>query len=191
MSVVFNILQNRVELAYISTQYPDERSATISRNGDSSFPKALKDAFNNFAYEGEGKYHLGVGHILVLVPSETKDAHLSEDNPVAKVMSPHLKGTVFIDNLGKKGIVFGQGGVLSSSAYSVDGVNKYILDAAAAKANWQTYKPGAPISVSDRRSKAESICFEVYHKFFQEYFETNREEISSNIGLKFITGHST
>lgn len=178
MKVVFKNAKEGVEFDSISRRYPDETTETVSRSGDATFPKALKDAFNNFSYEGEGRYHLGVGHILVLVPAETKDEHLSETNPVARVLAPHLRGTVFIDNLGKKGIVFGQGGVLSNSAYSVDGVNKLILKAAADKANWQSYTTAAPISVSDRRSRTEAICFDVYNKFFTQYIDNNKDEIS-------------
>lgn len=177
MQVVFNILPAGVELDFISRRYPDETEATIIRNGDSAFSKALKDAFNNFAYDGEGQYHLGCGHMVTVVPALTKDAHLSESNPIAKVLAPHVKGTVFINNLGKKGIIFGQGGVLSNSAYSINGVNKFILGAAASKANWQNYMPLAPISISDRRSRAEAICFKVYQKYFKEFIDNNRDEI--------------
>ncbi|MCE5293135.1 MAG: hypothetical protein LLF94_00790 [Chlamydiales bacterium] len=152
-------------------------SEVLVEVGDKGFETAMYLARSVFALKGEAEFHLAEGHILPGIAAGEFFKHMT-GSPLYAAMQPHLSQIDFINWIGSKGVIFGQGSVLDVSSLTAKAVAEVIIKAVKDKSRWDTYEPQEPLCDSHYLAKAEKYHFNFLNKFFTWYIKKNRDEIS-------------
>lgn len=174
--------QNSLKLESIAIRFQNEKEETVIEPFDERLPWAIFVARSVFSLEGEAKFHLAEGHILPGLCAQEFFTYIKPENPLFSVLQPHLSQLDFINWLGSKGIIFGSGSVLDTSALTPEGVAKVIIDHVQAKADWVNYRPQEPLAANHYLAKGEAFHFNLLHAFFKGYIAENKEAIVQDWG---------
>lgn len=175
--VIANKNTNALILDSIQITYRDENKATTVTPFDKNFPWAVYVARSTFALKGEAEFHLAEGHILPGVIAKEFFKYMPTENPLYKVLQPHLAQLDFINWLGSKGVIFGSGSVLDLSALTAKSVAEVIIKSVQTKASWKSYKPQEPLADNHYLAKGEALHFKILVAFFNDYIQKNHEKI--------------
>ncbi len=167
-----------LSLDAIYMKFRDE--ADFRKVSDDDMPYAIFMARSIFALKGEAEFHLAEGHILPGIIAQAFFETISPDNPLYKVLQPHLSQLDFINWLGSKGVIFGSGSVLDLSALTPDDVAKVIINSVIQKAAWKEYRIEEPLANNHILAKAEDRFYTVLHQFFSDFIANNHDSITQN-----------
>jgi hypothetical protein len=167
-----------MKLKRISIRYREDEKATVATPTDKNFRWAAYIARSTFALKGEAEVHLGLGHVLPHIVAKPLFKYLSPQNPIFKLVAPHLGQVHNINYLGSKGIIYGEGSVLETSALDSDAVTRVIVNTLHTKANYMAYEPKEPLCDNHHLAKVQKEYFKQLHEYFTKYVEGNKEELT-------------
>lgn len=153
--------------------------AQVSHPGDEKFLEHLY-LFNCSALvRGQAVFHLAMGHLYVeqLAVACYRTLH---NNPLKKLLFPHLDGVMEIDRAGAARI-FGPTGVLGISKLTTEDVDR-LLKYTLGGMDYTNYKTRQPIISSHRFAKAENLFWGVVTKTVDQFFDKNLEGIKAEWG---------
>lgn len=172
--------KNKLRLNRLEITFRGDEEPTVVRPGDKNFQWAGYVTRGTFAMLGELDNHLAAGHVLPGLIARSFFKYLGENNPLFKVLAPHLGQLWNINYFGSQGVIFGKGSVLEGSALTENGVAEEIVKAMGSRADWRSYKPEEPICDRHYRAQAQVKFFEEVKEFFENYVHDHKEEIKEN-----------
>lgn len=108
--------------------------------------RAVYLALSAFITQGEGKRHLGIGHLVTGLFANEFRKCIPKTHPLYNLLDPHFEGVNFINYLGSKGIIFGDKSILELGALTSDSLNQLIIEGMVDGINWATYSPPKPVA---------------------------------------------
>lgn len=166
-----------LHLDSITIKFREDVEETIIKGDDKRIHWAIYLARSVFTLKGEAELHLAEGHILPGIISKVFFKHIKPGNPLFSPLEPHLSQLDFINWFGSRGLIFGTGSILDTSALNDKSITEVILKGIKKKSDWVNYTPPKPLSPEHYHAKAENLHFNLLWVFFDRYIQRNKEDI--------------
>lgn len=124
---------------------------------------------------GELFEHLGKGHVNVGQFAIAFNRTVQE-NPIAALLSPHLKGVTPINDVGK-GVIFGDGSVIKSNSPLTSHAIEQALRDSIAQSDWKGWKPREPLNDQHRYAEIQWLYWEILEEYVQGFIDQKRYSI--------------
>ena len=153
---------------------------TTVKEGSPEFERALYIFRVAYLASGEVDEHLGAGHLNVEQYAVAAFRNL-RDNPLKKLLFPHLREVVMINDAGSE-VIFGPTGALTTTtALTAKGVALRLIQKLG-HMDWHNWAPRKPLSDSHQFALVENLYWSIVQRWVHTFIDENKEAIKENWG---------
>jgi hypothetical protein len=142
---------------------------------------AIYIARSVFALKGEIDIHLGEGHLLPGITARHFFKTIQVENPLYDGVARYLTGLDFINDLGSRGLIFGDDSIVSNSPLtekdSIAILNKHIH----AKANYMLAQPQEPVDDLHERARVANVHYTLLLEHFRKFIQENNDGLKEHL----------
>lgn len=143
--------------------------------GNPDFSQAIRSFITAYLAEGEISEHLGAGHLNVEQYAVAAFRHL-RNNPLKKLLFPHLRSAILINHQGAK-VIFGEKGALTvTTALTAKGVADKLRDKLASM-DYSDYCPRKPVGSQHSFSHIANLYWSQLSQWVSQFIHDHKEEI--------------
>lgn len=144
--------------------------------GQKGFDAALFIFNCSALLRGQVVSHLGIGHFVTGQFALAMFSTLTDNNPIKRLLTPHLRGVLEINRIGETRI-FGETGVLAHSALTAKGTLDLVRDTLGSIC-WKTFTPRKPLNQQNTFAHILNIWWnDILENTVNQFFSENKSEI--------------